>query len=105
MNKNTKINDNEFLSIVKIALELAFEAGKWAGQVELEEHFDREQYASALIESIYIRKMLIPMHLSSTNKSIIINLRSDIWRKGVIKSAKEYMTKAFDLIVSNIKCR
>lgn len=79
---------------MNIALQLAFEAGKWAGQVELEEHFDREQYSQVILESLQSRKTNMPGNKPSTGKTVIVNLRSDIWRNGVKKSAQEYLEKA-----------
>jgi len=84
------------------ALELAFEAGKWAGQVELEEHFDREQYSQVVFESIYSKKTSMPAIMESTGKTVTINLRSNAWRIGVKKSSKEYLEKA-EKILSYLK--
>ena len=81
-------------STFEAALLLAFEAGKWVGQVELEEHYDREQYSSVVIELLSAKKTAMPLHESSNGRTVIINLRSDIWREGVRKSANEYLNKA-----------
>jgi hypothetical protein len=89
--------------LLKGALQLAFEAGKWVGQVELEEHFDIEQYMTAGLESTYTRKIPIPMTSQSNGRTVTIDLRSDTWREGVRKRASEYLAKAFDLIVANYK--
>jgi hypothetical protein len=76
------------------ALLLAFEAGKWVGQVELEEHFDNDQYAQAALESLAARKTAMPLHEESTGRTVTVNLRSDEWRRGVRKSACKYMETA-----------
>lgn len=83
------------------ALLLAFEAGKWVGQVELEEHYDREQYSTAIVESFYSKKNAMPLHDASNGRSVTINLRSNTWREGVRKSANEYLEKAKKLLIKN----
>lgn len=97
------VSGSEFLSIVEVALQLAFEAGKWEGQVELEEHFDREQYMSAMVEVFHSRKNAMPLNDVSNGKTVTINLRSDEWRNGVRKSAKEYVDKAMLLVISHYR--
>ena len=80
----------------ELALLLAFEAGKWMGQVELEQHYDNEQYSSCLIESIYSKKNAMPLEKQSIGKSkqVTICLRFEEWRNGVSKSSNEYLEKA-----------
>lgn len=86
------------LGVVKAALYLAFEAGKWVGQVELEEHYDREQYSSGIIEVLHARKHAMPITDASNGRTVTVNLRSDQWRAGVRKSADEYLKAAFDFV-------
>ena len=69
---------------------LAFEAGKWSGQVELEEHFDREQYSS--------RSTAMPNQQASNGNTVTVNLRSQEWRDGVKKSSQEYFNKSVELL-------
>ena len=88
------------LSVTQAALDLAFEAGKWEGQVELEEHYDKEQYSQVLVEAINSRKTSLPFDLASAGNTIRVNLRSQVWRDGVRKSAKEYLKKAMLLVRS-----
>jgi hypothetical protein len=76
------------------ALALAFEAGKWVGQVELEEHFDKQQYGQAVLEVAYSRRSAMPLLDASSGRTVTVNLRSDAWRNGVRKSAQEYLEKA-----------
>lgn len=89
------------LGILQAALDLAFEAGKWEGQVELEEHYDREQYSEAIIESLYSRKNAMPMKEASSSRTVTINLRSLEWRKGVRVSAKQYVNKAMAFVIEH----
>jgi hypothetical protein len=95
-------NTQEY-QIIQVALELAFEAGKWAGQVELEEHYDRSQYAVAMLEHAYSRKNAMPLKPASHHRTVTVNLRSDVWREGVRKSSKEYVDKAMSFVVQNLK--
>lgn len=87
---------------INAILQLAFEAGKWAGQVELEEHYDKEQYGSAITESLYSRKTSMPKDRASEGREVTIRLRSQEWRDGVKKSSHEYMEKAIDYLVKII---
>lgn len=95
--------DSAYYQIIEVALELAYEAGKWVGQVELEEHYDRNQFAEALIEVAYSRKNAMPIREASTGRTVTINLRSDKWREGVRKSSREYLEKAMAFIVSDFR--
>jgi len=98
-----KVLNNEFFLIAEAALLLAFEAGKWEGQVELEEHYDRSQYTEAFFEAAYSRKNAMPLKDASTGRTVTVNLRSDKWREGVRNSAKQYVDKALLLIASNYR--
>lgn len=92
------VSGSEFQLIVQASLNLAFEAGKWEGQVELEEHYDREQYSQVLAEAINSRKTSSPADLASNGRTVRVNLRSQAWRDGVRNSAKEYLEKAMLLV-------
>lgn len=83
---------------IEIAIQLAFESGKWAGQVELEEHYDKEQYSTSIIESLHSKKTAMPIKECSNGRTVTINLRSQEWRNGVIKSSEEYKQKAINLL-------
>jgi len=82
----------------KAAILLAFEAGRWLGQVDLEEHYDREQYAPAFFESLISKKTAMPIEKPSTGRTVTVNLRSDEWRAGVKKSAQEYLEQALNML-------
>lgn len=90
--------DKEQEALIGAAIQFAFEAGKWAGQVELEEHMDNEQYAASVLESLYSKNMSMPMESASNGKEVTYRLRSQQWRDGVIKSSNEYRKYASDLI-------
>jgi len=68
--------DSASYQIIQAALMLAFEAGKWEGQVELEEHYDRNQFAEAFLEAAYARKNAMPLKDASTGRTVTVNLRS-----------------------------
>lgn len=97
------ISSSEFLSTIEAALQIAFEAGKWEGQVELEEHYDKSQLPEAIIESIYSRKNAMPLKDASTGRTVTVNLRSEKWREGVRKSSKEYVDRAMHLVLSHYR--
>lgn len=94
--------NNNISELIEVALLLAFEAGKWEGQVELEEHYDRNQYMESIVEVAYSRKNSMPLKDASTGRTVTINLRSEKWREGVRKSSKEYVKKAQLLIMNEI---
>lgn len=79
----------------EMAILLAFEAGRWMGQVDLEEHMDREQYSQVMPEAFISRRTASPNDLASTGRTVRYNLRSDKWRQGVKQSCLEYLDKAF----------
>lgn len=100
---NVLLADSASYQIIQVALELAYEAGKWAGQVELEEYYDRNQFAEAFIESAYSRKNAMPLKDASTGRTVTVNLRSDKWREGVRKSSREYLDKAMAFVVQHFR--
>ena len=78
---------------IKAYMLLAFELGRWRGQVDLEESMDRGQYAQCLIEAINARKTTMPNDIASTGKTIRYNLRSEKWKEGVKKTCKNELKK------------
>jgi len=84
---------------IKAIIGIAFEAGKWAGQVELEEHYDNSQYGDAIVESIYSKKNAMPMISGSKGRTVTVRLRSKNWRKGVIADSEKYKLKAKEMLM------
>jgi len=80
------------------ALLLAYEAGRWHGQVDLELHMDLEQYSQVMPEVFIAQKTCLPNDLASTGKTVRYNLRSDEWRQCVILSSREYLEKAREML-------
>lgn len=85
-------------SEIKLCLQLAFEAGKWMGQVDLEKHMDNEQYSESLLHS-YITHTKCIQPSECHNREVIYNLRSDEWRKGVELTAKNYLKEAENILI------
>lgn len=83
---------------IKALIDLAFETGKWAGQVELEEHYDREQYSAVMPEVFSSKKTNLPADLASPDRTVRVNLRSQAWRDGVRKTCAEKITKIKNMI-------
>ena len=86
-----------------LALQIAYDAGRWKGQVDLEEHIDNDGFCAAFIESIQARKTGMPLYEASTVRTVRYNLRSDEWRAGVKKSVAEYMDEACEVVAT--ECR
>lgn len=77
---------------------LAYEAGKRAGQVEMEQFMENEMLWLSLVESIMSWKTWMPIRDHASNKRVEYNLRSDEWREGVMKSSKQYMQNAINML-------
>jgi hypothetical protein len=82
--------------IARGAMLLAFTAGRWRGQVDLEISYDLEQYGQALAESHCARIICSPCFPASKGRAVTVNLRSDRWREGVCKTTEEEFEKAFE---------
>lgn len=89
--------------LISACMELAFLAGTWAGQVDLEEHYDRSQYADAFLEMLQSRKTAMPAYPASTGRTVTVNLRSDEWRNGVRKSANQHKENALHILLTNLE--
>jgi hypothetical protein len=79
---------------IEAALEIAFMAGRWRGQVDLEEHMENESYFDAFLSYTHARKTGMPLHSVAIDEDlqtrpVRYNLRSDKWREGVKKSVQE----------------
>ncbi|WP_250632079.1 hypothetical protein [Rhodoflexus caldus] len=73
--------ENANLVVAELALLLAFEAGRLAGQVDLEESYDLSQMADCVIEVAYSQKNAMPLKSASVGRTVTVNLRSDTWRQ------------------------
>ena len=45
----------------------------------------------------------MPLKEASTGRTVTVNLRSDKWREGVRKSAREYVDKAMAFVVEHYR--
>lgn len=96
------MNKNQTLNFIEAAIDLAFEAGKWYGQVELEEHMDRFQFSQVAFEAINSRKTTMPLDLPTENRYVRHKLRSEEWRVGVRKSSENYKKRAYEMVRKQI---
>jgi hypothetical protein len=80
---------------INCALAIAFEAGRWLGQVDLEEYYENEQYSKSVKDVFYSQIITMPNNTKLIGKQVIINLRSNEWREGVKKSSLEYLNQAW----------
>lgn len=89
--------------IIHNVIELAYMAGRWRGQVDLEEHMDNESYYDAFLSCVHDQKTAMPYHTvvwgSEHNRPVRYNLRSDDWREGVKKTTDNYKKEAIDMLV------
>ena len=102
--QDNKVNNSNFslqqLDCIEAAILLAFEAGKWVGQVEMEESMEANSFFYAFQESFYSDKSgggvshSVGIDKDFETRPVRYNLRSNVWRKGVLKSANEYLDKA-----------
>lgn len=83
---------------IKACLRLAFEAGRWRGQVDLEEHIDREQYSQALFEAFLTSEKCI-QNSECQNREVLYSLRSEKWREGVKLSTSESLKMAEEILL------
>jgi len=88
---------------IKLLVEIVFDAGKWVGQVELEEHMDKEQYTVAILECLQAKKTSMPSEKASVGRDVKYTLRSDKWREGVVKSSNKYKDISIDMIMKLIE--
>lgn len=90
-------------TLLEAALEMAYEAGRWHGQVDMEISLDLQQYSQCLPEVINSRRTAMPADMASTGRTVKYNLRSDEWRNGVVKSSRAYLTIAKTFFLNNHK--
>lgn len=81
-------------------MELCFVAGRWRGQVDLEEHFDNESYFDAFLGALHDKKTNMPLHTVANvgERPVRVNLRSDEWRNGVKKTTEKEFDKCVRLM-------
>lgn len=89
-------------SLLEAALELAYEAGRWHGEVDLEERIDRQQYGECLGEVFNSYKTCMPQGLPILEgRRATCFLRSEDWRQGVVKESRGILEKAKLLFIQN----
>lgn len=83
---------------IKACMMLAYEAGKRAWQVELEEFMENQQFWKSALEAISARTTWMPTQDSSTGREVTYTLRSDKRREWVRISANKYLDDAVNLL-------
>lgn len=83
---------------IKACMMLAYEAGKRAWQVELEEFMENQQFWKSALEAISARTTWMPTQDSSTGREVTYTLRSDKRREWVKISANKYLDDAVNLL-------
>jgi hypothetical protein len=97
-------------SKIKYALELAFMAGRWRGQVDLEESMDNNSYFDAFLTSVHAKKSggqcLHTVASDNLNsRPVRYNLRSDDWREGVKKETQKDLEEAINILTNTLQCK
>jgi hypothetical protein len=96
-----KYQTKEIEQKIDYALQIAFMAGRWLGQVDLEESMENDSYFDAMLTFIHSQKTggqcMHTVGSSDINsRPIRYNLRSEKWRKGVKKEVEEWKKEAKD---------
>jgi len=87
------------------ALYLVFEAGRWRGQVDLEEHMDNNSYFDAFLTGMYAKKSggecthTVSGNENLNGKPVKYNLRSDKWRNGVTKETNKTLKETINKLI------
>lgn len=93
----------EFLDIVAVSLRLAFEAGKLAGQVELEVDMENNSFFDAVLGSLYSRKtggvfVTTTIDNEMRTRPVKYCLRSNKWRTSAMELANSSLKEAFKIV-------
>jgi len=89
-------------------MELAFIAGRWRGQVDLEEDMDNSSYFDAMLTCVHAKKTGGECkHTVASDdvdqRPVRYNLRSDKWRAGVKKTTDDNLNKAINQLFEALK--
>lgn len=76
-------------------------AGRWRGQVDLEESMENDSYFDSYLAVLHDRKTSMPLHTVSIDRAletrpVRYNLRSDHWREGVKKETQKWLDETFN---------
>ena len=88
---------DEQKATLQACMQIAYEAWKRAGQVELEEHMENWSLADNLLEYIKSKKTSMPDWQPSEQRKVVYTLRTEERGNWVKKSSKAYFDSAFDL--------
>lgn len=100
--------DIETKQLIAAWMEIAFLAGRWHWQVDLEESMD-SNFGDALQSSIHAKKTGMPLHTVAggldDSKPVRYFLRSNEWRSCVIKSSRESLERATEQLTNALAKR
>lgn len=96
----------EIDNLINNTFELAYMAGRWRGQVDLEKHMENDSYFDAFLGVIYDDKHSMPLHTvtgaEDFNRPVKYLLRSDNWRNGVTKSSLKDLEEAKEILKNKL---
>lgn len=100
------MNKAEIDTIIDNTFELAYMAGRWRGQVDLEKHMENDSYFDSFLGVVYDSKHSMPLHTvggaEDFTKPVKYNLRSDNWRNGVTKSSLQDLEEAKEILKNKL---
>lgn len=89
-------------SAINSAIHIAFLAGRWRGQVDLEESMDSNFFDAFMMFNHAQKTGGQCMHTvsldSPDSRPVKYNLRSDKWREGVKKETKKWLDEAREIL-------
>ncbi len=98
------MNKEQLQQLISAYMQIAFEAGRWQGQVDLEISMDNN-LGDALQGALYAQKTGMPLHTVSSSEDgcpVRYMLRSADWREGVTKSSIDALNKATDALTAEV---
>lgn len=97
--------NEELKQLIAAYMHLAYEYGRWHGQVDLEISMDNN-LGDAFAGAVSARKTGMPLHTVASggddSRPVRYFLRSDVWREGVVKSSQEGLNKAINTVISEV---
>ncbi len=99
------MDKEKFKQLITAHMYLAYEAGRWQGQVDLEISMDNN-LGDALQGSLYAQKTGMPLHTVAAglddSRPVRYFLRSEEWREGVTKSSLETLENVINTLIEKV---
>lgn len=92
----------EIVELVDACMVLAYEAGRWRGEVDLEERVDRSQDVQALIIARSGKTDQNLFSPSLDGRTTEIQLRSEQWREGATASSLAKRQEAIAMVAASL---